>query len=318
MREKWIKLGCILTGFNYHIVGSCSELAQKRIIKYVSALLILCVIWSFTGYQFVRHYFKGEWYMCVAGSLIMMLIVIQIERQILLSAKNERGLHSFRLVMGLTMAIIGSVIMDQVIFQQDIDKQKMLNMDEEVDRVLPGKEEELKRQIAERNAAILLKENERRLILDDLTKHPFIWSVKIEEEDKLDSVGNKIRKIIKQQVPNNKGAWIAPIDAAILTLRKEITTKDSLLLGLRPQVELDLKANVGFLDELRVMVSLLRESTIALVAWIIWFVFLICMELFILVSKRGETETDYDRRMLQQMELHFRRIELLGRQSDTQ
>ncbi|MBL7872107.1 MAG: DUF4407 domain-containing protein [Cyclobacteriaceae bacterium] len=306
MRNKWIGFGCFLTGINYQILDSCSELSKKRVVRYASALLILSVMWAFTGYQFINHYFEGKWYHCVIGSAIMIIMIIQIERQIILSSKKEILLHGFRFIMALAMAVIGSVIIDQIIFQKDIDRGKMMTMDSEVDRILPGKAKELNNQITDRKLSISSKENERREIAEDLAKHPFIWMVKVDEL--IDSLGNKTKNIIREQVPNPKSSWIAPIDRDIEMLRNEVNTKDSLSLQLRPQIEADLKANVGFLDELKVMVSLLQESKVAFIAWSVWFIFLLCLELFIVVSKWGEIETDYDKRMTQQMELHFRRI----------
>lgn len=313
MRNKWIRFGCFLTGINYQILDSCSELSKKRVVRYAAALLILSIMWAFTGYQFIKHYFQGEWYHGVLASLIMILMIIQIERQIILSSKSEKLLHGFRLVMALAMAVIGSVIIDQIIFQKDIEKGKMMSMDSEVDRILPGKAKELNNQINDRKQSILAKENERKEIVEDLTKHPFIWMIRVEEL--IDSLGKKTKNINREQVPNPKSSWVSPIDRDIELLRKEVNTKDSLSLQLRPQVEAELKANVGFLDELKVMVILLQESTVALTAWLVWFIFLLCLELFIVVSKWSETPTDYDKRMTQQMELHFRRIELLARQA---
>jgi Domain of unknown function (DUF4407) len=313
MRNAWIKLGCFLTGTNYQILNSCSELSKKRLIKYTSALLIVCLLWLFIGFAFTNRYLKGEWYESIIGAGLMIFLVIQIERQVILSSKDNRWLHVFRFIIAFTMAIIGTVIIDQIIFKDDINKRKLVDMDQEVKVILPGRAQELKRQLHEMDSTILSKENEKKLITDDVSKNPF--STVVEQITTYDSVGGKITSISKRKVPNPKVSLIEPMDRTILTLRKEKAKKDSLLLGLRPQVEADLKTNVGFLDELEVMYSLLIESVISLCAWLIWFVFLLGLELFILFSKMGEKETDYDKRMQQQMELHYRRIELLNKQA---
>jgi hypothetical protein len=89
---------------------------------------------------------------------------------------------------------------------------------------------------------------------------------------------------------------------------------DSILLELRPVVEAELKQYRGFLDELNVMLAILRESNIALIVWIVFFLFILGLELFVLISKWTEPESDYEVRIRQQMELHIRRIELLKSQ----
>ena len=312
MRDKWLSFGCFLTGFNYRILRSCSEKSIKRVIRYTSALLIICLLWAFIGFAFTGRYLKGEWYACVAAIVIMVFLVIQIERQVILSDKDNRLLHAFRFMLAISMALIGTVIIDQIIFQEDIDKRKMLTIDEEVKTIFPGRAGELKRQISQMDSTILSKESERKLVVDDVAKNPFVTVY--ERTVQRDSTGREIVTIMKKFLPNPKVNLLDPIDKTIAGLRLQKTKKDSILLALRPVIEADLKQNVGFLNELEVMYALLSESGVALAAWFIWFFFLVGLELFILASKLGETETDYDRMMNQQMMLHFKKIELLNKQ----
>ncbi|MFM7854215.1 MAG: DUF4407 domain-containing protein, partial [Flammeovirgaceae bacterium] len=115
-------------------------------------------------------------------------------------------------------------------------------------------------------------------------------------------------------VTNPKMALIEPLDKQIEGLRREKIKKDSMLLVLRPMVEAELKEHVGFLDELNLMMSLFKESKIASIAWLLWFILLFGLEVFILVSKLNDTETDYDAMITQQMALHYKRIDLLSKQ----
>ena len=52
----WIKFGCFLTGWNSSILSQCSEASFKHLKKYTAALLILIIIWVFTGYCFAERY----------------------------------------------------------------------------------------------------------------------------------------------------------------------------------------------------------------------------------------------------------------------
>lgn len=107
---------------------------------------------------------------------------------------------------------------------------------------------------------------------------------------------------------------VRSIDLQLEKLRIQKQAKEDLLLNLLPIVEEDIKRNTGFLDELEILLVILAKSPIARGVWILWFVILIVLESLVLVGKLGERETDYDARLQQQMDLHFRRIELLGRQ----
>lgn len=308
-RDKWLRFACFLTGYNYQIVRRCSELSRKRVIKYTSSLLIICLLWGFIGYAFTGRYLRGEWYTCVMATFTMVFVIIQVERQIILSAKGNSLLSISRVVIALAMALIGTVIIDQIIFKEDIDKRKLLTMDEEVKKVFPGRAEELRKQIGEITSSIDAKELERKAITDDLTRNPFLPVY--ERIVQRDTALNESVTITKKNLPNPKVNLLSAIDKTIADLRMEKNKKDSLLLGLRPKIEADLKQNVGFLDELAVMHSLLSESFVSFAAWFIWFVFLLGLELLILVSKRGDEDNDYDKMMEQLQALHIEKIKLI-------
>lgn len=52
----WIKLGCKLTGWNSSVLSQCSEASKSQLNKYTSALLILMIVWSITGFCFAQRY----------------------------------------------------------------------------------------------------------------------------------------------------------------------------------------------------------------------------------------------------------------------
>jgi len=310
LRQGWLKFGCFLTGFNFAIIRTCSEMAAKRVLRYTSALLIICLLWAFIGFLFTQRYLKGEWYSCLLGAVIMVFLIIQIERQIILSTSKNKWLNGFRVALGLTMAVIGTLIIDQIIFSEDINKRKLLGMDEEVKKVLPAREATLSGLIAELNRTIESKESERKNISDDISKNPFMSIY--DRVTTRDTITQSVI-ITKRNVPNPKTSLLEPLDRTIADLRIEKAKKESMLLSLRPAVEAELKEHVGFLDELNVMIDMLSESISSFIAWSIWVVLLLILELLVLVSKFTDTENDYDRMENQQMQLHFRRIELLSK-----
>ena len=116
------------------------------------------------------------------------------------------------------------------------------------------------------------------------------------------------------QQANPKIAILRSVDEQILKLVEQKREKETLLLDLRPTVEAKVRKNIGFLDELDVLFVLLSNSSTALIVWFLWIVILLGLELLVLFGKLGEGETDYDARLKQQMELHFKRIELLEKQ----
>lgn len=332
LNDWWLKFGCFLTGYNYTILSGCSEIAAKSVKRYTSALLIVCLMWAFIGYTFTDRYIKANLFGSIVGALVFITIIIQVERQIILSVhKNNASLYWSRGIIAMMMAFIGSIIIDQIIFKEDIEQQKILLLDEKVNKVYPTKAEELKTQIKELNESIASKEGERAILNDDIVKNPTIRIVSESNQGtpvntpKVDSLGNissdtkivRVRNVTTNSIPNPKMGLMQSLDEQVNYLRSQKAQKDSLLLTLRPRIEKEISSKVGFLDELDVMVGLLSKSIPALIVWVIWFLFLLGLELFILMSKTGGEGSDYDSLIIHQMETHKKKIELLTKKNSS-
>lgn len=324
----WVRFGCFLTGYNYNILSNCSEVSAKAVKKYTAAMLIICIIWAFVGFTFTQRYLGADYIGSTIGAFIMVLIIVQVERQIILAVHKHIGLAISRTGIAIIMALIGSLIIDQIIFKEDIEQQKLLMIDDKINKVLPGRSAELKRQINELDSAILAKEIERKKLSDDVAKSPTIRiyssnTVAIPVTNiKTDSVNGSVSTTSIQKatntsvssIPNPNIVLIDGIDKFIADLRVQKSSKDSAMLLLRPSIERELKSSNGFLDELNVMFSLLSESPIVLGVWILWILFLFGLELLVLIGKMFDKENDYDHMIKHQMDIHIKKIGLLANQ----
>src|SRR5947207_1764685 len=123
MKDLWMKFGCFLTGYSYPVMRHCSEGSVKAIKRYVSAILIVGMVWCCIGYAFTARYLHGGKAASLLSAVMMLILVVQIEKQIILSIGRKSW--AFRFLIGVLMAIIGSVMLDQIIFKDDIEKAKI-------------------------------------------------------------------------------------------------------------------------------------------------------------------------------------------------
>jgi len=326
MKDGWIRFGCFITGFNYSIIQHSSEVSAKSVKRYTSAILIVSILWAFIGFVFTKRYLFGNTFACIAGAAIMVVIVIQIERQIIMSITPNRLLYFARGLIAFLMAIIGSIIIDQIIFKQDIELEKIPYVEEKVQKILPAKSEELRSLIAAENAEILKIDSERVRTIDEVSEKPLIKSIstqnipqKVTETSK-DPSGNIISQekiinstsVVTLNIPNPKQALIPTLNQKIENLKKEKLERENKLLNIRQELETELKSKIGFLDELNVMFRLISNSTVALIVWIIWFLFLMGLEMLVLVSKSIELKTDYEDTILHQMQMKKKKLEALS------
>lgn len=322
MKDIWLKTGCFLTGYKYGIVRDSSETSARTVTKYLSAMLIVSIIWGFVGYNFSGRYLHTGVLGSSVVSLVMVIIIIQIERQIILSSGRNKMVILFRTLIGIVMALIGSVIMDQIIFREDVEKQKISNIQQEVNSILPEKTRELDFQIAQLDSAIILKETERASVIDEITRRPFVKSTTAETKHIALQVngsnGERRDTVVKRtdytlaDVSNPKAGLLPDIEKQIGSLRDQKSARENSKINIRQELEAELRSKTGFLDELKVLFTILLSSKIALAVWILFFAFFLTIELFVLVNKFGERENDYDRILSHQMDVRLKMLEQLS------
>jgi hypothetical protein len=298
--------------------------------------LIVTTIWFFVGTAFTYRYLTPVWWISVLGGLLMAFIVVQIERQIILStgkhilisagsdeSKSSKLPPGFwvRVFIGVLMAFIGSVILDQFIFREDIEKRKIETIIAEVDQILPSKTAIINEDIRKLEDAINEKEQERAAIIDEITKKPMISSISTtvkQSRSGTGRMGTVGREITTQSIPNPKVELIPQIDARISELRNEKRNKEEYRLNLRENVENELKSKKGFLDELTVMMNILTSSPAGLLVWLFFFLFFLLLELFVVIIKWRDEATDYDHMLLYQTEHKKRRLRAVFTSPSTQ
>jgi len=318
MNNLILKIGCFLSGRNYYLVKQSSEASTKSVKKFLAAILIVSILWGFIGYSFTQRYVQGGTWASLAVAAILVFIVIHIERQIILSVGRNRLARVFRIIIGVVMAIIGSVIIDQMLFNEDIEKKKISNIQEEVNKILPEKTRQLDLEISMLDTVISKKDLERTALIEEVTRKPFVKSSIVENRyHKIETAGSDgkltdtlIRRpdVTIRDIPNPKAELIPQADQQIAELRTQKTQKENARLTMRQDLENELKSKTGFLDELTVLFSILFSHGIALFVWIALFIFFLAIELFVLINKFGEQADDYDELVQRQMKVYKQRL----------
>lgn len=295
----WIKLGCKLTGWSSSVLSQCSEASKTQLSKYTSALLILMIVWSITGFCFAQRYIGLPIWGCILVSLVFVTIVVMIERQILLALHPTKKLATFRLVIAIIMAIVGSSIFDQTMFGKDIDKQ----MADTIELQTADLTQKRVSNIDSKLMAFQIEKDSLNKVNSelqaDVNAHPWIIQKSVTNSQDRLVVNGKIKvvnnpSVTTNQVANPKQMVIAANNEKI----KQIVLQENDLNKKRLTVEEDTRkecqANVGFLEELEAMVSIVTTRTVAGIFYVIFFLLLMSLVLFVVTSKMGDEECDYE------------------------
>ncbi len=296
----WSKFGCKLTGWSSEVLAQCSDASRCRLSKYTSALMILILIWSVTGFCFAQRYIGLPIWGCCLVSVFFVTIVIMIERQIILTIEKSFSMLAFRAIIALVMAIVGSTIFDQTMFGKDIDKEMTNTIEIQTTELTAQRvhtiEEKLAVLQAEYDSIISINSS----LQEEVNKNPFIIQTSVTNstnrlvmaDGTIKTVNNP--SVTKNQVPNPK---ITQIDTNNKKLEK-ISEQEQIWTEKKQTMEEDVrkecKENVGFLEELEAMWSIITNRPLAGAFYLVFFFLLMSLELFIVVSKTVDEECDYE------------------------
>ena len=264
----WIKLGCKLTGWNSSVLSQCSEASKSQLNKYTSALLILMIVWSITGFCFAQRYIGLPIWGCGLVAMVFVMIVIMIERQILLAIHPTKMLASFRLVIAIIMAVVGSTIFDQTMFGKDIDKQMADTIELQTATLTQKRVGIIDGKLTAINAEKDSLDKLNSILQADINANPWIIQRSVTNSQEKLVVDGRIKtvnnpSVTTNQVANPKQDVVNANNEKIKQLVEQEKEWSKKKLTVEEDTRKECKANVGFLEELEAMVSIISNRWVA-------------------------------------------------------
>ena len=297
----WTKFKCFIVGWNPEILKNCSEASYKALKKYASSILILLFIWGATGYTFAQRYLSiHSWWGCALTALIFMIIVIQIERQVILTVGKNKWIVRFRTLLAILMALIGSTILDQIIFKNDVEKVLVDLRADKVNEIAGKRQKTMQLEINKLNLISDSLDVINSKLNDEVAKRPTIavTNVTTEKNPVVNQDGTKTTNtktiVSTQHVANTRIEQIKSNSATIDKCRSRLDELYNQKINVEVTVRKELEANAGFLEELKAMIVLVRSETLAGVFYFLLFTFILALELLVVVSKTKDVTCDYD------------------------
>lgn len=297
--NTWTKFGCLLTGWSKEVISQCSEASRCQLSKYTSAMLILILIWGVTGFCFAQRYIGLPVWGCAVVSLFFITIVIMIERQILLTMEKSFKLLAFRAAIAFIMAIVGSTIFDQTMFGKDIDKQMANNIEEQVADLTPKRVSIIDSKLLSIRVEKDSIDAVNALMQADVNTNPFVIQKSVTNSQQKIVVDGEVRtvnnpSVTTNQIVNPKQALIEANNQKLMRLIEQEEDWTKKKQTVEEDIRTECKANVGFLEELEAMWTIISTHKLAGVFYAVFFFLLMCLELFVVVSKTIDKECDYD------------------------
>lgn len=126
-----LRFCCFITGDDYQMVKHETPASKKKIASLVSAMFIPVAMWIINVVLVVQQVLQGTLISAILAGIIAGLLIFFIERNIIMS-NGSKAIMTFRVLLGLIIALLGSLAFDEIIFKNDIDQQLSENKAESI------------------------------------------------------------------------------------------------------------------------------------------------------------------------------------------
>lgn len=280
-----LKIFCLITGEDYNMVKSDTITSKKKIITFSTLIFIPTLIWLVIGFSFASRILELSTAYSWITAFAMALLIFAIERSIIMMRANK-AIVRFRIILGAVIALLGSVFIDEIMFEDDID-QKLEEM-------------RISNSIVKRgNIDIEYGDELKRAQLEYDERH-VDWQKAMEdakrEADGTGGSGSKgvhaIAKMKLEIATEKKESYLAS-KVELDNLQNTISQKKN---EVESKVEASMKGS-ALLNRIKALFSLVFSDWVIGIFYAVITLFLFILEFMVVYFKSKSKKTNYERRV---------------------
>lgn len=281
-----LKFYCFITGDDYQMVRNETPASKKKIGLLATSLIVPVMLWFINGYMLVNYVLDGTKLAAFATAIIVAFLIFLIERSVIM-ANGNKFITVFRVTLGLIVALLGSISIDEVIFKDDIDYQVSLNKQEKIKSELAKVNAEFKPQIDDQT-----REKDKAFNIWQSS----LYDVKQEAKGGQGSSGKsgfgRITKLNLQVAKEQKKEFLEE-NIKLEVIKRNANTK---LIEAEKHINTTYKEN-SLLIRIKAMFDLILSDRWMLAIYILFTTFLFCLEFLVVILKLNLQKTNYERKV---------------------
>ena len=295
-----LKLYCFITGDQYSMLVEDTPKSRQKVILMANTLLLPVLVWAINGFLLARNVMETSTWVAVFASGVCVCVIFLVERIIIMSTANK-GMKRFRMVLGICVALLGAMALDEVLFKQDIDSQINKNKAEYAQQkaVEAGTQFDSLNRMPVRLQWV---EEERKKIMqaEDMAIREMdgrgsgVKGVGLIAQKKLEMVASR---------KNAAGAAQQQYDS-LIAVKAEAMKKAS--------AEASAEYEPGLMIRIKALFQLVCTDWGMCIAYLVFTVMMFCIEFIVVMVKSITPETNYERRVRMIEVIGEKRIQLLG------
>ncbi len=288
-----LRFACFITGDDYQMLKSDTPSSRKKVYTLVSALCLPVLMWGINITLVMTIIMNEPLLISLAGGIIAAAIIFFIERMIIM-ANGSKMVIAFRIVVGFSMAVLGSVAFDEVIFKADIDQQ--------LSAMKESKKNEVRKAVRQNYAELLHKQDQ------EMGKRKLDWDQTLTEAQReADGTGgSKQRGIseitrLKLKVASQKETEYQRAKTERDSISQDGDDKEAEAIE---KVESEFRDH-ALLQRIKAMFDLVQTEFFVALIYAFTTLLLFCMEFMVVIVKTKLPKSNY--------ELKIEMIEKIGK-----
>lgn len=271
-----LKFYSIIIGENPDYTSTFQPSSKRKVVLYANCLMVPVFLWFINGYLLVSKVLEGDFFSAIVTAFIAAFIIFLIERAILMS-NGSRPIFWFRIFLGLVVASLGSISLDEVIFKHDIDTQMAEYKQAKVDSAVHKVERDYQNRIDLQRSVVAEKYSDWQNRLDDANSEMKGGSNGSGYRGKGEIANENIRMAsILQTDYNSENNKLSFLSSGVDKAKVDATAK----------AEADFIGN-ALLVRIKAMFDLIAKDKFMLGVYTLLTLFLFCLEFLVVVIKIG-------------------------------
>lgn len=270
-----LKIYSIIIGENPKYTATFQPASKRKVALYANCLIVPVILWFINGYLLVSNVLEGSIFSAILTAFIAAFIIFLIERAIVMS-NGSKPIFWFRIFLGIIVASLGSISLDEVIFKHDIDNQVVYYKQAEVDSAVHKVERDYQNQIGLQQSIVNQKGFEWNQSLKD---------AKGEADGTTGSHQKQVGEIalLKMNIANMQQTDYNTEKNKLASLTSSM---DKAKAQAKTKAEADFNGN-ALLVRIRAMFDLIAKDKFMLGVYILFTLFLFCLEFLVVLIKIG-------------------------------
>jgi len=280
-----LKYYCTIIGDDFNLLKDETPQSKKKVKLLAFCIMIPVLFWAINSFLLAYEVLKKDLITSILVMIVCSVIIFIIEKIIVMS-NGSKSIAAFRVCLGIIIALIGSLSLEEVLFKSDIDTQMSENKRVYSTNVLDIKKNEL-------NQFILKKENELNY-KDSIWREAINSAIREADGSGGSMIPNrgKITELKLQKADELK----RECDKTNSELQNLKLSDDSILSYYEQEVKSGYNMN-SLLLRIKALFDLVFTDNFMLFFYVLFTVLIFSMEFVVIIIKMCTKDTNYEKKM---------------------